>query len=175
MRAMLWISLNRILNPLRHQRTATVLLADALLIAIAWHTTYLFRMGVERWVYERPSYDTAVLLGVIAVYSTVSWALGVPRAAWRYTSFHDIGRLGWVCVGAGLASAVVVLMAHLVEVPRAVLALHPVFSLITLRPPPRPRAGRHRTPRPHPGRRRGGQAADRRHPVPWLDPGGFAG
>jgi FlaA1/EpsC-like NDP-sugar epimerase len=132
MRAMLWISLNRILNPLRHQRTATVLLADALLIAIAWHTTYLFRMGVERWVYERPSYDTAVLLGVIAVYSTVSWALGVPRAAWRYTSFHDIGRLGWVCVGAGLASAVVVLMAHLVEVPRAVLALHPVFSLITL-------------------------------------------
>ncbi|MEY4766243.1 MAG: hypothetical protein RI907_2916 [Pseudomonadota bacterium] len=132
MRAMLWTPLNRLLNQLRRQRTASVLLADAALIAIAWHTTYLFRMGVERWVYERPSYDSAVLLGVIAVYSVVSWALGVPRASWRYTSFHDIGRLGWVCLGAGLASAVVVLMAQLVEVPRAVLALHPVFTLITL-------------------------------------------
>lgn len=109
-----------------------MLLADALLIALAWHATYLFRMGVERWLHERPSYDGAVLLGVIAVYSAVSWALGVPRAAWRYTSFHEITRLAWVCLGAGLASAVVVLMAHLVEVPRAVLALHPVFTLIVL-------------------------------------------
>ncbi len=132
MRAMLWTPLNSLLNRLRRQRTAVVLLADAGLIAIAWHTTYLFRMGVERWVYERPSYDAAVLLGVIAVYSAVSWALGVPRASWRYTSFHDIGRLGWVCLGAGLASAVSVLMAQLVEVPRAVLALHPVFTLITM-------------------------------------------
>ena len=80
MRAMLWTPLNSLLNRLRRQRTAAVLLADACLIAIAWHTTYLFRMGVERWVYERPSYDTAVLLGVIAVYSVVSWALGVPKA-----------------------------------------------------------------------------------------------
>lgn len=48
------------------------MLADALLILLAWHATYLFRMGVERWLHERPSYDWAVLLGVIAVYSTVS-------------------------------------------------------------------------------------------------------
>jgi FlaA1/EpsC-like NDP-sugar epimerase len=129
---MLWNSLNRHLDKLRPRRQAAVLLADACLIAIAWHTTYLFRMGVERWQYERPSYDTAVLLCVILVYGAVSWALGVPRAAWRYTSFHEISRLGWVCLGAGLASAVVVLMAQLVEVPRAVLALHPVFSLVVM-------------------------------------------
>jgi len=124
--------LNRLLDQLRPRRQSVVLLADAVLIAVAWHATYLFRMGVERWLHERPVYDWAVLLGVILVYSTVSWALGVPRATWRYTSFHEITRLSWVCVGAGLASAVVVLMAHLVEVPRAVLALHPVFSLIVL-------------------------------------------
>ncbi len=129
---MLWTPLNRLLDQLRPRRQSAVLLADAVLIAVAWHATYLFRMGVERWLHERPVYDWAVLLGVILVYSTVSWALGVPRATWRYTSFHDITRLSWVCVGAGLASAVVVLMAHLVEVPRAVLALHPVFSLIVL-------------------------------------------
>src|SRR5690606_26989276 len=91
-----------------------------------------FRMGIERWQYERPSYDNAVLLGGILVYSAVSWALGVPRAVWRYTSFPDISRLGWVCLGAGLASAVVVLMAQLVEVPRDVLALHPVFTLVVM-------------------------------------------
>ena len=129
---MFWTSIDRLLDHLRPRRQLAVMLVDALLILLAWHTTYLFRMGVERWLYERPAYDWAVVLGVIAVYSAVSWALGVPRASWRYVGFHDITRLAWVCLGAGLASAVVVLMAQLVEVPRAVLALHPVLTLINL-------------------------------------------
>jgi FlaA1/EpsC-like NDP-sugar epimerase len=129
---MIWTPLNRFLDSLRPQRQAAVLLADAFLILLAWHTTYLFRLGVERWLHERPAYDGPVLLAVIAIYSVVSWALGVPRATWRYTSFHEITRLAWLCLGAGLASAVVVLMAQLVEIPRAVLALHPVFALVIL-------------------------------------------
>ncbi|WP_290869830.1 nucleoside-diphosphate sugar epimerase/dehydratase [Aquabacterium sp.] len=129
---MIWTPLNRFLDQLRPRRQAVVMLADAFLILLAWHATYLFRMGVERWLHERPSYDGAVLLAVIAIYSVVSWALGVPRATWRYTSFHEITRLAWVCLGAGLASAVIVLMAQLVEVPRAVLALHPVLTLVIL-------------------------------------------
>ena len=128
---MIWNRPDRLAHVLRPQRQAAILVLDALLIALAWHATYLFRMGVERWLHERPSYDGVVLLGVIAVYSAVSWALGVPRAAWRYTSFNEITRLGWVCVGGGLASAVVILMAQLVEIPRAVLALHPLMVLIT--------------------------------------------
>ncbi|MES2090749.1 MAG: nucleoside-diphosphate sugar epimerase/dehydratase [Pseudomonadota bacterium] len=129
---MIWNRLDRLVDLVRPRRQVAVLLIDAVLLAMAWHTTYLFRMGAERWLHERPSYDGAVLLGVVLVYSAVSWALGVPRAAWRYTSFNEITRLGWVCLSAGLASAVVVLMAQLVEVPRAVLALHPVFALVTL-------------------------------------------
>ena len=128
---MLW-SPPPFLERARAHRVAAVLLADALLIFLAWHLTYLFRLGVERWLHERPSYDGVVLLGVIAIYSATSWALEVPRAAWRYISFHDITRLGWVCAIAGLLSAVVVLMAQLSEVPRAVLALHPVFALSLL-------------------------------------------
>ncbi|CAH0348461.1 nucleoside-diphosphate sugar epimerase/dehydratase [Aquabacterium sp. CECT 9606] len=128
---MIWNRLDRIAHVLRPHRQAAVLLIDAGLIVLAWHATYLFRMGVERWLHERPAYDTVVLFGVIAVYSAVSWALGVPRAAWRYTSFNEITRLGWVCLGGGLASAVVVLMAQLVEIPRAVLALHPFMVLVT--------------------------------------------
>jgi len=129
---MIWTSFDRLLDRLRPRRQLAVLVVDAFLITLAWHATYLFRLGFERWLHERPSYDLGVLLGVIAVYSSLSWALGVPRAAWRYVSFHEVARLGWVCLGAGLASAVVVLMAQLVEIPRAVLALHPVFALITL-------------------------------------------
>ena len=129
---MLWSRLNATLDPLRRQRQPVVLLVDALLIFLAWHATYLFRLGFERWLFERPSYDLGVILGILVVYSAVSWALGVTRASWRYTSFPDITRLAAMCVLAGLASAVVVLMAQLVEVPRAVLALHPLMSLIAL-------------------------------------------
>jgi FlaA1/EpsC-like NDP-sugar epimerase len=129
---MLWTRLDRLLDRLRPRRQMVAMLADAFLIMLAWHATYLFRMGVERWLHERPSYDWAVLAGVVAIYSTVSWLLGVPKAAWRYVGFNEVARLGWVCMGAGLACAVLVLMAHLVEVPRAVLALHPLFTLMTL-------------------------------------------
>jgi FlaA1/EpsC-like NDP-sugar epimerase len=131
-RVMIWNRLDRLLDRLRLRRQMWVLAADALLIVLAWHVTYLFRMGVERWLYERPPYDALVLMGVVAVYSSVSWALGVPKAAWRYVSFHEVSRLGWVCLASGLACAVVVLMAQLVGVPRAVLALHPFIALMTL-------------------------------------------
>ena len=129
---MIWTRLDRLLDRLRLRRQMWVLTADALLIMLAWHVTYLFRMGAERWLYERPPYDSLVLLGVVAVYSSVSWALGVPKAAWRYVSFNEVSRLGWVCLASGLACAVVVLMAHLSGVPRAVLALHPFITLMTL-------------------------------------------
>ena len=129
---MLWSRLNSFLNPLRHRRQPLVLLLDAGLIFLAWHATYFFRLGFERWVVERPSYDAGVILGILVVYSVMSWALGVPRASWRYTSFPDVSRLALVCAAAGLCSAVVVLMAQLVEVPRAVLALHPFMSLLAL-------------------------------------------
>ncbi|HEX5371499.1 MAG TPA: nucleoside-diphosphate sugar epimerase/dehydratase [Aquabacterium sp.] len=129
---MLWTRLDRLLDRLRPRRQMAVILVDAFLIMLAWHATYLFRMGVERWLHERPFYDWAVLLGVIVVYSSVSWALRVPQAAWRYVSFNEVARLGWMCLGAGLASAVLVLMAQLVEIPRAVLALHPLITLMAL-------------------------------------------
>ncbi len=129
---MFWTPLDIALNRLRAYRQPVVLLTDALLIALAWHATYFFRMGFERWLHERPSYDWAVLLGVIAAYSVASFALKVPQAAWRYVSLHEVSRLAWVCAGAGLFAAVCVLMAHLTQVPRAVLALHPVFAFMTL-------------------------------------------
>lgn len=127
-----WTRTDRLLDTLRSHRQPVVLLVDAVLIALAWHATYFFRMGFERWVHERPDYDSAVLLGVVVAYSVGSWWLHIPKAAWRYVSLHEVSRLAWVCAGAGLFSAVWILMAQLVEVPRAVLALHPVFAFMAL-------------------------------------------
>ena len=56
----------------------------------------------------------------------------VPQAMWRFSGFGEVTRIAAACGLAGLASAVVVLMLQLTQVPRAVLALHPVIALMTL-------------------------------------------
>ena len=51
---------------------------------------------------------------------------------WRFSGFGEVQRLALACGAAGLLGATLVLMAHLHGVPRAVLALHPVFTLMLL-------------------------------------------
>ncbi|WP_374594136.1 polysaccharide biosynthesis protein [Aquabacterium sp.] len=129
---MIWQTFDRWLDRLRPYRHPVVLVADTLMVALTWNITYLFRLGFERWVSARPEYDGAVLLGVMLAYALVFQLMGVPKAVWRYAGFAEIQRLTWACVAAGLISAVVVLMAHLSAVPRAVLGLHPVITLMGL-------------------------------------------
>ena len=129
---MIWQHLDAFLTLLRPRRRGLSLAIDGLVIAACWHITYLFRLGFERWHSARPGYDGWVMLGVVALYLAVFAAAGVPRAMWRFSGFGEIKRLTLACFAAGLLAAVVVLMAQLVEVPRAVLALHPVISLMGL-------------------------------------------
>ncbi len=126
------VQVEKFIQLLSLYRLPAVLALDAILIALAWHSAYFFRLGMERWVHERPYYDWGVLLGVVCVYSVISLLLKVPQAAWRYVSLHEVSQLARLCGAAGLLSAVLVLMAQLVEVPRAVLALHPVFAFMAL-------------------------------------------
>lgn len=106
------------------------MLADGAVILAAWHVTYLFRLGFERYQPGRPSYDDWVSVGVVLAYLVFLRVFGAHRALWRYFGFDDFRRLIVACAAAGLLSAVVVLMAQLVGVARAVLVLHPVFSLL---------------------------------------------
>ncbi len=129
---MTWLRLDRALARIRPHRQPLSLLIDAAVIANCWHFTYLFRLGFERWWSARPAYDGWVMAGVVGAYLAVFWALGVPRGMWRFAGFGEVRRLTLACALAGAASAVVVLMARLSEVPRAVLALHPVISLMGL-------------------------------------------
>ena len=127
-----WHRVDRALARLRPHRRPLSLLVDGLVIAICWNATYLFRLGFERWWDARPTYDVWVMLAVVAIYLCVFASAGIPRGMWRFSGFGEVKRLTLACIASGLLCAVGVLMAQLTQVPRAVLALHPLIALIGL-------------------------------------------
>jgi FlaA1/EpsC-like NDP-sugar epimerase len=129
---MSWHTLDTLLTRIRPHREPLALAIDAAVIAACWNITYLFRLGFERWWSARPVYDGWVLAGLLVLYVAVFAALKVPKGMWRFSGFGEVQRLTFACAIAGLLGAVGVLMAQLVQVPRAVLALHPVVSLMGL-------------------------------------------
>ena len=132
MTRLFWRHVDRTLARLRSHRQPLSLLVDGLTIVACWHATYLFRLGFDRWWSARPDYDLVVMLGVVSCYLGVFVLTGVPRGMWRFSGFGEIQRLGLACLVAGSAAAVGVLMAQLTAIPRAVLALHPLVSLMGL-------------------------------------------
>jgi len=129
---MSWQRLDTFLTRLRPHREVLALALDAFIVAFAWQATYLFRLGFERWFSARPDYDGWVLLGLLIVYATAFKLLRVPKGMWRFSGFGEVKRLAVACLLAGLTGATAVLMAHLHGIPRAVLALHPLFTLMLL-------------------------------------------
>ncbi|MFK4708463.1 FlaA1/EpsC-like NDP-sugar epimerase [Roseateles asaccharophilus] len=127
-----WQFLDTLLTRLRPHREVLALSLDLSVVALAWQATYLFRLGFERWFTARPVYDGWVLLGLVGIYALVFWGLRVPKGMWRFSGFGEIQRLAVACLIAGLVGATLVLMAHLRAVPRAVLTLHPLFTLMLL-------------------------------------------
>jgi FlaA1/EpsC-like NDP-sugar epimerase len=127
-----WHRLDRALARLRPHREGAALVIDALLVGIAWNATYLFRLGFERWFDARPSYDLWVMFGVMGVYALMFRLLKVPKGIWRFSGFGEVRRLVWACAAAGALSTALVLTLQLSKVPRAVLALHPVFTLMAV-------------------------------------------
>jgi FlaA1/EpsC-like NDP-sugar epimerase len=126
----IWHRLDLFLARLRPHREPLSLVADALVIAACWNITYLFRLGFERWISARPAYDGWVLLGVVAAYLVAFALLRVPQSMWRFSGFGEVKRLTIACALAGMASAAVIIGLGLTKVPRAVLALHPVVTLM---------------------------------------------
>ncbi|OWQ87654.1 polysaccharide biosynthesis protein [Roseateles aquatilis] len=127
-----WLSLDAFLTRIRPYREALALALDMVAVALAWQATYLFRLGFERWFSARPAYDHWVMLAVVVAYAAVLKLFRVPKGMWRFSGFGEVKRLAAVCIVSGLIAAVAVLMAQLTAVPRAVLALHPVFTLMAL-------------------------------------------
>jgi FlaA1/EpsC-like NDP-sugar epimerase len=127
-----WHRLEVLLARLRKHREPLSLLVDAMVVVACWNITYLFRLGFERWLSARPSYDAWVLLGVVLIYLVASMLFKVPQSMWRFSGFSEIKRLTLACAVAGGVAAAVVMSLRLGQVPRAVLALHPVVTLMGL-------------------------------------------
>ena len=72
------------------------------------------------------------MLGIIAAYLTLFWILRVPQSMWRFSGFGEVKRLTWACLGAGVACAATVMGLQLYGVPRSVLALHPLVTLMSV-------------------------------------------
>jgi len=128
----IWHRLDRALARLRPHREWAALLIDAVLVAVAWNATYLFRLGFERWFRVRPDYDHWVMLGIVGVYAVLFRVFGVPKGIWRFSGFGEVQRLALACAVAGALSGAAVMLLGLREVPRAVLALHPVITLMAV-------------------------------------------
>lgn len=128
----IWHRLDRFLARIRPRREPLSLAVDGLVVAVAWNATYLFRLGFERWFSARPSYDVWVMFGIVAVYVASFWLFKVPQGMWRFSGFGEIRRLALACAVAGAASAAVVMGMQWREVPRAVLAMHPVIALMAV-------------------------------------------
>jgi lipopolysaccharide/colanic/teichoic acid biosynthesis glycosyltransferase len=128
----LWQGIERRLRDSGRGGLILAVLVDGLVVLACWHLTYLFRLGVERWQPGRPWYDDLVSIGVVLTYLVALQFFGVRQALWRYFAFDDVRRIFTACLAAGLLSAVVVLMAQLVGVARAVLVLHPLFTALGL-------------------------------------------
>jgi FlaA1/EpsC-like NDP-sugar epimerase len=127
-----WHRLDHTLARLRPHREPLSLLLDSAIVAVAWHVVYVFRLGFERWVTARPSYDAWVMLGVIVAYLVAFMLCRVPQSMWRFTGFGEVKRLAMACLLASVVSFVAVMALGLSQVPRAVLLLHPVFTLAAL-------------------------------------------
>ena len=125
-----WHRLEAALARWRAHREPLSLAIDGVTIALCWNFTYLFRLGFERWWSARPGYDGWVMLGVVAIYLGVFVIARIPRGMWRFSGFGEVKRLTVACLAAGLVSAAAVLLLQLREVPRAVLALHPIVALM---------------------------------------------
>ena len=128
----LWHRLDALLARLRPHRVALSLLLDAIVVVLAWNLTYLFRLGFERWLSARPGYDGAVLAGIVLLYLMALAALRLPQSLWRFAGFAEVRRLTLACLVVGALGAALVTGLGLRAVPRAVLALHPVVTLMGL-------------------------------------------
>ncbi len=130
--AAFWRRLDTWLARLRPHREPLSLLVDALVVMACWNATYLFRLGFERWIGARPGYDVWVMLGVVALYLVASVVFKVPQSMWRFSGFGEVQRLTLACLVAGAVAAALVMGLGLRKVPRAVLALHPIVTLMGL-------------------------------------------
>jgi FlaA1/EpsC-like NDP-sugar epimerase len=113
----------------RHR--ALQLLADAVLVALAWWLAFQLRFDHGVPVYYETLFRRTVLVAV-AINLAVFVAFGFYNRWWRYVSIHDMWRIVYgVALGAVLADLTVYLLepVHTVRLPRGIATLAFLLTL----------------------------------------------
>jgi len=119
----LWVWLDQTMSALRPRNRAVAMGVDAIVILACWHLTYLFRLASSAGSRGGPGTTTTSR----SAWCSVTWSSWPSRRAARLVALLRLRRLQARRAGlpAGrVSSAVVVLMAQLSGVARAVLLLH---------------------------------------------------
>lgn len=117
------------------KRRAVVIAHDIIAVCLAWVLSYLTRYNLSPyWVdWESCLSDLPV---IAAVQSIVLIQTGLYRGLWRFASIPDLlNIMRAIGYGALLVALTLFLVNRLNGVPRSVLLLYPIFSLLLLAGP----------------------------------------
>jgi len=115
----------------RHLVRPVHLAADALLLFSAWWLAFWLRFNLDVPA-EYVPVAWQSLPWMLAAYLVVLVFGNVYRQVWRYVSIAELRQLG-VCIAiGGAASAALVLMQRMDNMPRTVLVLHPLLAFLFL-------------------------------------------
>jgi FlaA1/EpsC-like NDP-sugar epimerase len=121
--------MERVMFTLRKYRTLVALGADAFVVAVAWQMAFLFRLGAELASMSAGASVISTLVVLTCYLSVFGW-LRLPRSMWRFAGMGEV-RLIAIGTALGIAlSALALLLIGTPSVPRAVVALHPVFVFL---------------------------------------------
>lgn len=110
-----------------------IILHDLAAIALAWGLALFARFN---FALPPPQHLSAGLLAlpvVVAVQAALAWRFGLYRGLWRFASLQDLWNiiratvLGTVCIGLSLF-----LISRLVNIPRSMFVLYPLFLVFLL-------------------------------------------
>ncbi|QBQ54697.1 polysaccharide biosynthesis protein [Nitrosococcus wardiae] len=121
---------------LRAQKRRTVVIAhDILTVCLAWVLGYLTRYNLSPYGVDWESCLSALPV-IVVVQSVVLIWTGLYRGLWRFASIPDLlNIIRAVGYGALLVALTLFLINRLHGVPRSVLLLYPIFSLLLLAGP----------------------------------------
>lgn len=121
---------------MRISRRSSVVLHDLLMIAAAWELAWLvrFNFSFPETVYSQANLHSLPL--VVLVQGLVAWYFGLYRGLWRFASIPDL----WNIIRAALLGVLAVslglfIVFRLVDFPRSLFVLYPVFLVMLLGTP----------------------------------------
>src|SRR3569623_997545 len=115
----------------RHLVRPVHVAADALLLFAAWWIAFWLRFNLDMPA-EYVPVAWMSLPWMLVSYLVVLVFGNVYRQVWRYVSIAELRQLGVCGAIGGAASAALVLMQRMDNMPRTVLVLHPLLALLFL-------------------------------------------